>query len=279
MTNTDDELKIAVLQASSIPGDVEANLRAVDEAAGQAADRGIHLLVTPEMLLTGYNISDRVVELARQAPLERVREIAADHRVAIVASGPELLDGPDASAARVANSAWFFDETGAVLGRHRKIQLFGQLDRDMFVEGATPTTLVDYRGFRVALLICFDVEFPETVRAAALAGADLVAVPTAQMQPFGFVNDHLIRVRAWENGVYVAYANHYGTDGSLEYVGRSVIADPLGEHLAQAQPDGGALLTATMDREVLGVARRQSPYLTEVRSELFARPPAERHET
>lgn len=268
MTDEDRPLRIAAWQAASTPADLTANLAALETAAVEAAAAGAELLITPEMYLTGYNIGDDVRRLSAQQPLDRVRGIAERVGIAIVAGGPELL-GDDAQRSPIANAAWFIDDTGAVLAKHRKIQLFGDLDRDLFVAGDEPSTVVDYCGYRIAVLICFDVEFPETVRAAARAGADLVAVPTAQMEPFSFVNEHLIRVRAWENGVHVAYANQHGTDGDLQYVGRSVIASPLGEHLAQAPAKGEALLLATVDRSVGEQSRAQNPYLAEVRSGLF----------
>ena len=269
---TDDApLRIAAWQAASAPADVDANLAALDAAAARARERGAELLVTPEMFVTGYNIGERVRGLAAEQPLERVRPIARRHGIAIVAAGPEALGDPAAPGTPVANAAWLIDGSGEVLARHRKIQLFGDLDRDLFVAGDAPVTVAEVRGHRVALLICFDVEFPEAVRAAAAAGADLVAVPTAQMAPYGFVNEHVIRVRAWENSVFVAYANQHGPDGELRYVGRSVIADPFGRHLSEAGAAGEDLLVADVDRAVAAAARDQNPYLAEVRAGLFHR--------
>lgn len=268
MVDDASPLQIAVWQAASVPRDIDANLRALSTAAQDAAARGADLLITPEMYVTGYDIPEDVARLASERPLERVRAIAAHHRIAILAGGPELIAGPDGTTG-VANAAWFIDEGGEIRSRHRKVQLFGDLDRSMFVAGQDPCTLVTYRGTRIATLICFDVEFPEAVRAAAQAGADLVAVPTAQMEPFGFVNAHVIRVRAWENGVYVAYANQCGEEGGLTYVGRSVVASPFGEHLAEAARDGEAVLLADIDPVQLAAARAQNTYLTDVRTSLY----------
>ncbi|KTR87264.1 nitrilase-related carbon-nitrogen hydrolase [Leucobacter chromiiresistens] len=280
MTDAVHPLVVAVWQAASTPRDVDANLAALDAVAARAAADGAHLLITPEMYVSGYNIGDAMAGIAARQPLERVRRIAERHRIAIIAGGPELLDPAEADPAEttpahadpgrpVANAAWFIDDTGEVLARHRKIQLFGELDRDLFVAGDAPLTIAEFRGHRIAILICFDVEFPETVRAAALAGADLVAVPTAQMEPYGFVNEHVIRVRAWENSVFVAYANQHGPDGELRYVGRSVIADPFGAHVVQADSAGEALIFGDVDRIARERARRQNPYLDEVRTALF----------
>lgn len=268
MTEAPHPLSVAVLQAASTPGDPAENLARLDRSAAQASARGADLLITPEMFVTGYNIGDDIERLAADRPLERVGAIARRHGIAILAGGPEpLADGG------VANAAWFVDDHGAVIAKHHKIQLFGELDRAHFVAGSAPVTLAEYRGVKIAVLICFDVEYPETVRAAARAGADLVAVPTAQMTPFAFVNEHLIRVRAWENAVFVAYANQIGQDGEFDYVGRSVIADPLGRHLTEASPDREELISASLDPAALSEARAVNTHLQEVRQELFSGAP------
>ncbi|MGJ0204120.1 carbon-nitrogen hydrolase family protein [Leucobacter sp. gxy201] len=270
MPENSGSLTIACWQVASLRGDVAGNLAALERAAEHARDAGAELLITPEMHLTGYNIGDGIGTLAARQPLEGVRDIARRVGIAIIAGGPERLPESSVDSQNgVANSAWLVDSDGTVLSRHRKLQLFGELDRAHFTAGHEPITLAEYRGFRIATLICFDVEYPETTRAAALAGADLIAVPTAQMTPFQFVNEHVIRVRAWENSAYVAYVNQIGADGDFDYVGRSVIADPFGHHLAEAPAAEEALVLATLDHGTLHRAREQNPYLVELRRDLF----------
>jgi predicted amidohydrolase len=118
------------------------------------------------------------------------------------------------------------------------------------------------------MMICYDVEFPEAVRHAALAGAHLVAVPTAQMQPFEFVADHLIRTRAWENQLYVAYINHDGSEADTMYVGRSSIAAPDATVLSRIE-SGSGLLYADVDTAVVDAAREANPYLLDRRPTLY----------
>lgn len=265
MTDSSVSLKLAVWQAASTPADIDANITALDTAAADAAAQGAQLLVTPEMFITGYNIGEQLLPLAKTQPLERVREIAARHSLAIVAGGPEW----HSTLKTVTNSAWFVGADGKVLAKHRKVQLYGMLDAEHFEPGTRPHTSVDYAGFRIAMLVCFDVEFPEAVRAAAQHGAHVLAVPTANMAPFTFVNEHLIRVRAWENSMYIAYANQVGDDNGVHYVGRSVIASPFGEHLAQGTPAGDELLFATVSSAQCDEASAQNPYLTELNREVF----------
>ncbi|SEQ95082.1 carbon-nitrogen hydrolase family protein [Microlunatus flavus] len=259
------QLTIAGLQHPGTPGDVEANLATIAEAAAEARARGADVLVTPEMFVTGYNIGGQVAELAAGPLVERVAQLAADTGIALVAGLPErLADGT------VANTALFVDERGAEVTRYRKTHLFSDLDRTLFVEGTRRSEVVTYRGVRLALLVCYDVEFPEPVRAAAREGAHVVVVPTAQMEPFTFVAETLIGVRAWENQVYVAYVNRSGAEGDLRYVGRSSVAAPSGQvldALAPTEPVG--LVLATVDTDVVEQAQRDNPYLDDLRLDLY----------
>jgi predicted amidohydrolase len=259
------KLTIAGLQHPGHPGDVPANLAVIADAARDAKARGADLLVTPEMFVTGYNIGAQVAELAAGPLVEQVAQIAADAGIAVVAGLPERLD--DGS---VANTALLVDDTGAELARYRKTHLFSELDRELFVAGTELGAPVEYRGVRLSLLICYDVEFPEPVRAAARRGAHVVVVPTAQMEPFAFVAETLIPVRAWENQVYVAYVNRSGAEGDLRYVGRTSIAAPSGEVL-DAVPAGqpAGLVLATVDTDVVTQAQRLNPYLDDLRLDLY----------
>ncbi|WP_375426055.1 carbon-nitrogen hydrolase family protein [uncultured Friedmanniella sp.] len=259
-------LVIAGLQHPGRSGDVAANLEILAAAARDAKGRGAELLVTPEMFLTGYNIGEQVGALADVGLVGQVGRIAVDVGIAIVAGVPEPLPGGG-----VANAAVFLDDAGTEVTRYRKTHLFADLDRGLFVPGEALPQPVSYHGVRVSLLICYDVEFPETVRAAALAGADVVIVPTAQMEPFAFIAETLIPVRAWENQVYVAYVNRTGAEGDLRYVGRSSIAAPSGAVLSALPPDQlEGLVLATIDPAVVAEARLANPYLDDLRPDLYA---------
>ena len=258
-------LRIAGLQTPGTCGDVDANLAELADAAAQAAAGGAELLITTEMFVTGYDVGTRLPELATRDILGPAQEIARREGIAL------LLGGPDPQPEGIYNTAFFLDEQGDVVARHHKSHLFGELDRGMFVPGDAPFGLVDHHGVRIAVMICYEVEFPEVVRAAALAGAHLVAVPTAQMEPFAFIADHVIRTRAWENQVYVAYIDHDGAEGSLTYVGRSSIVAPDASVL-DAVEHGTRLIYADVDPAVVAAAQAANPYLTDRQPALYPRP-------
>jgi predicted amidohydrolase len=98
-----------------------------------------------------------------------------------------------------------------------------------------------WRGWRLGLLICYDVEFPETMRLLALQGADAALVPTANMRAFDEVPQLLVPARACENQMFVAYANACGEEPGLVYGGLSSLVSPRGHVLARAGRDAGLL--------------------------------------
>lgn len=258
-------LTIAGVQHPGHPGAVADNLAVITEAAGEAKARGADVLVTPEMFVTGYNIGEQVAKLATEDLVGAVQAVAADIGIAIVAGLPEQEPGGG-----VWNTALFVDDTGAEVTRYRKTHLFGELDRGLFVAGPEAGAPVEFRGVRISLLICYDVEFPEPVRAAALAGADVVLVPTAQMEPYARIAEQLIWTRAWESQVYLAYVNRSGEEGELRYVGRSSIVSPTGEVLSALGPDTPTgLLLATVDTDVVARSRALNPYLDDRRRDLY----------
>ncbi|WP_210542832.1 carbon-nitrogen hydrolase family protein [Rhodoferax sp. PAMC 29310] len=257
-------LTLALYQCTPAPLDVPANLRRLETAAEQAAQGGADVLVCPEMFLTGYNISfDAVRQLAQAANgdyAQAVADIARRHAIALLYGYPELGDG-----GAVFNAAQWISAAGERCLNYRKTHLYGALDKTQFSPGRPTPGWVDLKGWRVGVLICYDVEFPENTRRLALEGAELIAVPTANMPEFDFVSKALVPVRAYENQVYVAYANYVGSEGAVIYGGLSTVAAPDGALLAQAGHEE-TLVFATLLAPRLAAARLHCSHLTDVKA-------------
>lgn len=254
--------RVAAWQCLPGPLDVAGNLRRLDAACARAAAQRAQVLVTPEMFTSGYAITRAEVErLAEDAggPTEAaVARIAARHRLAIVYGHPERAPGGGAY-----NAATMVGPDGAVLGRHRKVHLYGDVDRGQFVANPARPAAFDFRGSPAGMLICYDVEFPESVRHLAVAGARTVFVPTANMKGCDEVQEFLVRARACENNCDVVYANYCGADDGFEYNGLSTICGPRGEVLAQAGPQAEELVIADLPAESPGT------YLADRRADLY----------
>lgn len=252
-------MRIAAFQMVARPGDVDANLAAMGDAAARAAAAGAELLVAPELATTGYGAA-AAIRGAGADHADAIVAIARRAGIAVVAGYPEPVGGIRY------NSAVFAGPDG-VRHDYRKCQLYGPYERGLFAAGPTAPTTFTWRGLTIGLLICFDVEFPEMVRRLAADGADLVLVPTAlpASDHAGFIAEKLVPVRAFENHLALIYADHAGSDERFAYAGLSAIVMPDGTDAARAGAEGMALLIADYDPLAYAETRAVNPYLAERR--------------
>ncbi|HEY8720353.1 nitrilase-related carbon-nitrogen hydrolase [Pengzhenrongella sp.] len=254
-------MRIAVLQETSAVGSFDANLELLEHHAGRASEAGADLLVTPELFTCGY--APAAVHQTDGAPhRRRIADMARRYGVAIVASTVEH-QGDDHFI-----SASLFGARGDELTRYRKQHLFGPAEKAVFSPGTDAPAQVVLGGFTVSLGICFDIEFPEFVRQAALAGTEILCVPTAvpvaadfdESDPLTFderlVPSMVVPTRALESQLFLAYANHAGPG----FAGLSSVCSPLGRRLASAG-DGPELILAEVRSETLDAARTAIDYL------------------
>lgn len=238
-------MKIAIWQTPPHDG-LEAACQGMERAARTA--RGADVLLAPEVVLGGYAIDAETIRAnAARADmvLAEIARIAVLHDMAIIC-GLALPGTP-----LPLNAAVAIDRTGRELARYAKTHLYGPTDEGRFMAGDALSPVFDLAGWRVALAICYDIEFPELARTLALRGADAILAPTANMRPFDSVATRLVPARAEENAVCVAYANYVGTEGGVGYGGLSCVCGPDGEDLARGGGDTEEILEATLSREDL----------------------------
>ncbi|MDR9393896.1 carbon-nitrogen hydrolase family protein [Roseovarius sp. SYSU LYC5161] len=251
-------LRLAMWQGVGVPNDRVNTVREAERVVSNAAEAGADLVVFPEGYLTGYHVPGlKAADLADvEEALAAVGRIAAEQAVAVV-MGSHLL-----STDGVRNAAVVFSAAGEELDRYYKRLLFGAWEKKTFVPGNHPAR-VQIGGLRIGVLICYDVEFPELVRAEARAGTDLVVVPTALMAPHERIARQLVPVRAMENQIFLGYANRIGSESGLEFVGLSSINGPNGETLSSAGKTP-KLLLADLDPGLLQRERAENSYLDDL---------------
>jgi len=262
-----EQLIVGQYQAEPSPLDKTATLAQLSNVAAQAEQWGVQLLVLPEMYMTGYNLTkdelNNVAETSDGALFEAVAKLCQQHQMAVFYGyGERTSDGA------LYNSAQLIDKEGISVLNYRKTHLWGELDRNLFSAGDALSPVVSVCGWQVGAAICYDIEFPETLRHLAIQGAEVAIVPTGLMSPYSEVAEKVVPVRAYENRMFVAYTNYCGAERDLHYVGCSSIADPNGLVLASAASES-VLLTATLKRSALQEARASLPYLIERRPELY----------
>ena len=247
------DVSVASAQLAPVFGDLARNRARAEEAIRNAAGAGARLVVLPELCTTGYAFADesQARELGEPADgptVTRWRELAAALRIVIVGGFCECDGGPPR------NSAAIVDADGG-LTVYRKTHLWDR-EQLLFVAGDTPPPVVATAAGRVGVAVCYDAFFPEVMRALALAGAELIAVPmnSPVMDPPGRTQPLAVEVvqalaAAGANRVFVVQADRTGRERGIEWAGASVICDPDGRLLAGPVADfeRPALLTATCD--------------------------------
>lgn len=233
-------MKLALWQGHSPAADLDLACTQAEAALAAAAALGAAAVVLPEIWLQGYNQPDIAARALRRdsPPLLRLAAAAKRHATALVVGYAER-DG-----IRVYNSAACFGPDGEWLAHYRKVQLYGPREAAIYTPGNQLITF-PLAGEIAAILICYDVEFAQHVKALADQCVTVILAPTANMMPFTHVVRHTVPAMAAIHGVSIVYANFCGAEGDLTYVGGSLIAGPHGEVLAQAG-DTPALLIAQL---------------------------------
>lgn len=258
-------MRLALYQNDASLADPAARFLALERIARDLSGRA-DLLLASELLLSGYAIA-REQHHARAEPIpgpatERLAALARSTGMAIVCGLPER-DGDT-----IYNTAVAVSSAGGMLARHRKLHLPPGFETGTFQRG-NALTLFELMGMRIGLLICYDVEFPESVRALASRGADLAVVPTALARDWGRLTTTLVPTRAFENGLYLAYANHAGIEHDFVFAGQSCIIGPDGLDVARAGT-GEEVLQVRLDPAAVAAARKRLPYLTDLRRDVLA---------
>jgi predicted amidohydrolase len=239
------QVRLAAVQMEPVIGEAGNNVAACVAAAAQAHREGATLIAFPECALTGYCFTDPVEARAAAVDpagpaLEPLRRAASELGV-FLAVGYLERHGDD-----LANVAAIFGPQGPA-AYYRKTHL-PFLGVDKFVTaGDEPLRVFEAAGLRVGLEICWDASFPEVTRVLALAGADLVLLPTNWPQEADIKTGWLPNTRAYENVIYFAAVNRVGTERGYVFHGKSRICGPGGETLVEGPADREAILVVDLD--------------------------------
>ena len=250
-------LRVAAVQASSVAGDVSANVATAAHWVAVASRRGARVIVLPELFLTGYDpqtwiiadpSSDVTPDDARLLPLGR----AAEEAEAVVLAGASVRCGETRTLTTLC-----FRPGGGISVAYAKKHLW-TAERSVFTPG-TQGGSVEVDGWHLGLGICYDGCFPEHARAAADAGALGYVCPSAYVVGSEHRRDLYYAARALDNGVYVVLAGLTGRCGELLFSGGTAVYDPQGRRVAEVQ-EGSGLAVADLDPAVIKEARDINPY-------------------
>ena len=251
--------RVVCHQSATVLGDLPGNAERAAAAIAAASSAGADVVVLPELVTTGYLLGSReeaaAVAVDVEHPLFGGWAAAAGGAVVVAGFAERGQDGS------LFNSAVVLDASG-VLAVHRKGHLWGA-EPALFEPGHAAPPVVATRHGRIGVCVCYELDFPETTRALALGGADLVAVPTAWLlasrpageRPPGIVT---AMAAARANRVPVAVADRSGAERGRAWTRATSIVDADGWVVATTDAqDGVASADLDLADPLVLVAREQ----------------------
>lgn len=218
------------------------------------------LIVLPEMFATGFSMKVARIAEPQQGETHAFLSKLAEHWQSYVIGGIATQD----TLGMGRNEAVVFDGSGKEIARYCKQQPFTLGgERDHYVAGSRWVSAL-CGEFSLSPFVCYDLRFPELFRPAVAAGAQVIAVIANWPQSRESHWTALLRARAIENQAYVVGVNRCGNDPWLVYPGRSLIVDPQGNTIAEAD-DQEQVLTADLNLKELVDYRRKFPALADMR--------------
>jgi len=242
------KFKIAAVQMDVVLAEPGRNRERIAERLTKAAAEGAQLVVFPECAITGYCFESlkEAQPLAETIPGESTQLIGQTCRQLGVWAVFGLLE--TAADGGVFNACVLVGPAGE-MASYRKVHL-PKLGVDWFATpGDRPFAVHQAGPLRVGMNICYDLAFPEASRALALAGADLIVLPTNWPPGAEETAQSLPNARALENRVYYLAANRVGTERDVQFLGQSKICDTEGRVLAHADHTRETILYAEIDPE------------------------------
>jgi 5-aminopentanamidase len=245
---------LAGLSLMPEPWNKEANLAKLDRYARQAAGQGAQVVITPEGFLEGYVGNEKHSPgLTRERYLTAGEAIDGPHMSRIRGLARELkiylaVGFAERDKEKMYNSVVIFSPEGALASHYSKSHT---ADDEPFNTKGTEFPVVSTPFGRWGTLICFDRQLPETVRILAIKGAQFVLIPS--WGGYGEMNDIMMRVRAYENGVWLAFVHPK----------RCLIIDPRGNIIASNSGEHDQIVTARIDPAASrkGLLERRRPEL------------------
>ncbi len=269
--------RLAVLQHAMAP-EIDANLATAARLMASAAAEDADIVVFPEVHLSPFfpkhraedapDAADRYVMGEDHPALAKLSALAAEHRLVTIAN----IYRQDAGGERY-DASPVFDADGRRLGVSDMVhvaQFDGFWEKDYYAHGEA-FDVYDTAVGRVGVVICYDRHFPESWRACALAGAEIIATPACNLASENTeLFAHEIAVMAYQNSVFAAMANRCGSEDGVAYAGASVIAGPDGALLAKAGAEETVLI-ADLDLHHRREIARKAGWLAELRDWLKIR--------
>ncbi len=246
-------MKVTILQRDIVWGNPVLNVERADAAIRALPDADLYIL--PEMFSTGFCTQpEGMAETADSDTLHWMQRTAVVRNCAVAGSVAVGQDG------KFYNRFYFVHPDGKV-EHYDKKHLFTYGGEHLRFTAGQERVIVNYRGVRILLEVCYDLRFP--IWARNRGDYDMIVYVASWPVPRIAAWSALLVARAIENQCYVAGVNRVGTDPTCEYCGGSVVVDPYGQTIAACEYGKESTASAEIDMETLAAFRQKFPVLSD----------------
>ncbi|WP_410513339.1 carbon-nitrogen family hydrolase [Paenibacillus sp. BR2-3] len=258
-------MKIALIQLDIAFGNPTANYAAAENKIRKAAAEAPDCLILPELWTTGYDLTrlEEIADPEGELTKSFISSLAQKYAINIVAGSVAKR-----SAGGVTNSMFVFNRQGECVGEYNKLHLFRLMEEHLYLQPGETKGLFALDGVPCAGLICYDIRFPEWIRAHMVQGAEVLFVCAEWPLPRLSHWRALLISRAIENQCYVVACNRAGSDPVNTFAGHSMIIDPWGEIVCEAS-EYEEIISGDIDLQKVRQVRRQIPVFSDRRPEFY----------
>ena len=250
-------MKISLLQSNIVWGNPTANQEKLDEILWGLEKSDLYVL--PEMFSTGFAVEPKGVAEADESSLAWMKKMATELKGAVC--GSVATEITSEAGAKTFHNRFYFVKPNGDVAFYDKRHLFTYADEHRHYTRGDERVVVEFRGCRFLLQVCYDLRFPCFSRNHDKVPYDcalyVASWPTSRLA----VWDTLLHARAIENQCYVAGVNRIGEDKSGHYCGGTMLIDPYGNTAAACPLDEDSAITIELDLQRLRDFRRKFPVL------------------
>jgi omega-amidase len=260
------KLNIAVIQMDIAFGKPQENFESVAKKIREAAQQQVDVIVLPELWTTGYDLKNlkNTADLNGEKVISVISSLATTYHINIIAGSIAKKD----ESGNITNTTFIFDRNGKVVEEYSKAHLFRLMEEEKYLIAGNDDGLFQMDEFPCAVNICYDIRFPEWIRKHVLNGAKIIFVPAEWPLPR---KDHwrtILLARAIENQCFIVACNRTGSDPNNEFAGHSLIIDPWGEIIAEAD-ETEQILYGEVELDTLENFRTKIPVFEDRRTNLY----------
>lgn len=260
-------MKIACIQVDVHFGNPDKNYENIENKIRDAVSKqNVDTIILPELWDTAYDLSrlNEISDSNGERAKSFLSKLSKEFAVNIIGGSIACREGNG-----IYNTSLSFNRKGEHIGTYSKAHLITLMEEEKYISPGKNSSMFKIDGILSTAAICYDIRFPEWIRAPFLKGAKILFVPAQwpiQRQTHWRA---LLMARAIENQCYVIACNRVGQDPNNTFAGQSMIVDPWGDIIAQGSSGDEEILFADISPELVEEVRAKVPVFNDRRTDLY----------